>query len=146
MKQKGRSLRGSRMHRDATTTRRGFSLVEVLLALIGMSVAMIGLAGMLLVAARTATQVSARGARGAKQTEQLNYLASLPYAELDSQAGCTSVESGSFPHTRCITVTTLSGSGTKQIQVIIQPLYSTVRPDTTYLTRSVGKQGNPLGT
>ncbi|HJU75151.1 MAG TPA: hypothetical protein VJ717_15525 [Gemmatimonadaceae bacterium] len=146
MKRIGRSPGGTRMRRSATATKTGFSLVEVLFALIGMGVAMIGLAGMLLVAARTATQVSTRSARGAEQTEQLNYLTVLPYAELDSQAGCTRVEAVSFPHTRCITVTTLAGSGTKEIQVIIQPLYSTIKPDTTYLTRSIGKQGNPLGT
>lgn len=147
MTQRSIQFRPAKSRRRVAAARQGFSLVEILVALIGMSVAMIGLAGMLVVAARTATQVSTRNARGAEQTEQLNYLAALPYTDLDNQAGCVFVNDPNFPHTRCVTITTVTdGSGSKQIQVIIRPLNTTVKPDTTYLTRSVGTQANPLGT
>ena len=85
---------------SASAGRRGFSVLEVLLAVIGMSIAMMGMAGMLVQSARSATQVSARTARAATETQQLNRLGALPYDTLESQVGCVTVSTPPFPHTR----------------------------------------------
>ena len=108
---------------------------------------MVGMAGMLATAARTASQVSTRTNRTAVETQQLNRLAALSYAELDAQAGCVTVNTQPMPHTRCIAITSVGGGmGAKQLRLIISPSNALIKPDTTYLTRSKGPAANPLGT
>jgi Tfp pilus assembly protein PilV len=117
-----------------------------MVSLVITSIAIIGLGGLLLTTARTATQASVRNARSAVATQQLNRLAATPYGTLESKAGCVSVSNPPFPHTRCATVTALSGgSGTKQVRLIVTPLNTTVRADTLYLTRTSGAATNPAG-
>jgi prepilin-type N-terminal cleavage/methylation domain-containing protein len=140
------SARLVRLHvrRRSTRTRRGFGLIEVMVSLVITSIAMVGLGGMLVHAARTATQVTVRNSRSAVATQTLNRLAAVPYATLESKAGCLTVTTQPFPHTRCVSVTAVAGgSGTKQLRVIITPQNTTVRADTLYLTRTSGAAINP---
>jgi len=119
-------------------------LIEVMVSLVITSIAMVGLGGMLVHAARTATQVTVRNSRSAVATQTLNRLAAVPYATLESKAGCLTVTTPPFPHTRCVSVTAVAGgSGTKQLRVIITPQNTTVRADTLYLTRTSGAAINP---
>jgi hypothetical protein len=128
-----------------STARRGISVVEVLIALIAMSIASIGLAGMLLHTARTATLISVRNARSAVATQHLNRLAALPYTMLETQVGCVSTTARPFPHTRCVTITNISGGlGAKQVRLIVRPLSTTLRPDTLYITRTQGSAASPI--
>jgi hypothetical protein len=142
-----RSLRHRRStlaRRSASLGRSGFSLLECLFALVGTSIATIGMAGMLLHASLNATQISGRGARAAVAIQQLNRLAALPYDSLDSQAGCVNRTTAPFPHRTCIAITPLvGGAGGKTMQLIITPLSSSIKPDTSFLTRSKGTT-NPL--
>jgi type II secretory pathway pseudopilin PulG len=139
-----RWVRSARSRRLASSGRPGFSLLEILFAVVCMSIAMMGMAGMLVVGARTTTQISARSARGAVQLQLMNRLATLPYDSLDSQAGCATVSAQPFQHTSCIALTNVSGgSGAKAIRLIVTPLTAIIKPDTTYLTRSNGTV-NPL--
>lgn len=105
---------------------------------------MMGMAGLLVVGARTTTQISARSARGAVQIQLMNRLATLPYDSLDSQVGCETVSALPFQHTSCIALTNVSGgSGAKAMRLIVTPLTASIKPDTLYLTRSSGTV-NPL--
>jgi len=140
------SVQFIRLHvrRRSTRKRRGFGLIEVMVSLVITSIAMVGLGGMLVHAARTATQASVRNSRSAVAMQTLNRLAAVPYATLDSKAGCVSVSAQPFPHTRCVSVTTVSGgSGTKVVRLIVRPQNTTVRADTLYLTRTSGAAINP---
>ncbi|HJU74319.1 MAG TPA: prepilin-type N-terminal cleavage/methylation domain-containing protein [Gemmatimonadaceae bacterium] len=140
-----RTSRSTRTARRLARGRRGFGLVEILFAVVITTIAMIGLAGMLLHSARAATLVSIRNARSAAASQQLNRLAAAPYATLDSQAGCVTVSIQPFPHTRCIAVQAIAGgSGAKQLRLIIRPVNTRVRADTLYLTRTLGATVNPV--
>ena len=135
----------TRVRRRGLRDRRGFGLVEVLIAVVITSVAIVGLAGMLLTSSRTATLASVRNARSAVATQQLNRLAAVPYATLESKAGCTTVSTQPFPHSRCVSVTAATGgAGTKQVRLIVTPLNPAVRADTLYLTRTSGAAVNPV--
>lgn len=130
--------------RRLTRARRGFGLLEVMFSVVVTSIAMIGLSGMLLTSARTATFASIRNARSAVATQHINRLAATPYATLESKAGCVTVSTQPFPHTRCVTVAAVAGgSGTKQVRLIVTPQNTTVRADTLYLTRTSGASINP---
>ena len=125
--------------------RAGFGIIEVIVALMLFAMTMMGMAGMLMQAARTATEMSTRTGRAATQTQMLNRLATLPYDMLSSQVGCVTVTGRAFPNTSCIAVTDISGgSGSKLVRLIVTPIDSRLRADTAYLTRSVGAPVNPL--
>ena len=125
--------------------RAGFGVIEAMVALIVLAMAMMGLAGMLMQAARVATTMSARTGRAATQTKTLNRLAALPYDSLATKVGCVTIAVQPFPHTSCITVTDVAGgSGSKLVRLIITPTDTRLRADTSYLTRSVGAPTNPL--
>lgn len=128
-------------------SRQGFGLVEVLFAMAVTSIAIIGLGGMLVHSARAATQSSTRSSRAAIEAQQLNRLGALAYDSLDAQAGCVTVSTQPLPHSRCISVTNVGGGmGAKELRLIISPSNASIKPDTTYLTRSKGQPASPLGT
>jgi prepilin-type N-terminal cleavage/methylation domain-containing protein len=144
MRISNRRIRSTAAPRSA---RRGFGLVEILFAIVVSSIAMLGLGGMLVTGARTATQISTRTNRAAIAAQQLNRIASLSYDVLDAQAGCVAVSTPPLAHTRCISISNVGGGmGAKQVRLIITPSNSVLKPDTTYLTRSKGQTVNPLGT
>ena len=125
--------------------RAGFGVIEVMVALMLFAMAMMGMAGMLMKAAHTATEMSTRTGRSATQTKTLNRLATLPYDMLPAEVGCETVSGRPFPHTSCIAVTDISGgSGFRLVRLIVTPTDGRLRADTAYLTRSVGAPINPL--
>lgn len=115
-------------------SRSGFGLIEIIVALVVATIGMLGLAGMLLQIGRRSTQISGQNSRGAVATQVMNRLAALPYDQLPSAAGCTTVSGAPFSYTQCISV--LTGAGYKSIRLVITPANPRVRADTTYLTRS----------
>ena len=142
-----RDTRGVRSASSRFRSRQGFGLVEVLFAMAVTSIAIISLGGMLLHSSRAAAQSSTRSSRAAIEAQQLNRLGALAYDLLDAQAGCVTVTTQPLPHTRCISVTNIGGGmGAKELRLIISPSNSSIKPDTTYLTRSKGQTASPLGT
>ncbi|HEV8365268.1 MAG TPA: prepilin-type N-terminal cleavage/methylation domain-containing protein [Gemmatimonadaceae bacterium] len=144
MMQRSARLLHTPVRRRSTRARRGFGLIEVMFAVVITSIAIVGMGGMLVQASRIATRVSVRNSRSAVATLTLNRLAAVPYATLESKAGCVTVTAQPFPHTRCVAVVPIAGgSGAKQLQLIIRPQNTAVRPDTLYLTRTSGASINP---
>jgi len=134
---RGRSLK-HRSHRRAfgirLRSRRVIGLIEVMIALVVMTIGLLGTAGMLLQVARRASQLSTQTGRAATETQVLNRIAALPYDRLASIAGCVSVTDAPFSYTQCISV--MDAGGYKSIRLVITPANARIRPDTTYLTRS----------
>ena len=125
--------------------RAGFGVVEVIVALLLFAMAMMGMAGMLVQAAQTATQMETRTGRAATQTKALNRLATLPYESLPAEVGCRTVTTRPFPHVSCVAVTDVSGgTDSRLVRLIIRPTDGRLRADTAWLTRSVGAPINPL--
>lgn len=110
-----------------------------------MTLGLLGLAGMTAAAARKAMASSVAGNRVATVLQEVNRLGAISYDSLPSAVGCQTFASAEFPHTRCISVTDISGgSGYRRVQVIITPASIIAKPETTYFTRSKGKAKNPL--
>jgi prepilin-type N-terminal cleavage/methylation domain-containing protein len=143
MKSLSRCRPRMRRLRQNRTCRRGFSLVEVLVGLVVLTIGMLGTAGTLLHAARAATKMTSQSGREATELQLLNRLASLPYSTLESAAGCKDLsKSSTFPHLQCVSVNLLGS--TKVVRVIITPNDRRLRADTSYLTRSSGVAVSPL--
>ncbi len=126
-------------------SRDGITVVEVLVGLIVLTIGMLGTAGMLAAAGRRATQMGTLSGRSATETLEINRLASIPYDLLSTATGCVTVTQLPFPHTRCISLTDISGGlGYKQVRLVITPSNGRLRADTVYLNRTAGAAINPL--
>jgi prepilin-type N-terminal cleavage/methylation domain-containing protein len=117
-------------------TARGFTLVEIVVALTLLSLILVGIAQMTLVLSRRTRGVSAAAARSAIITEQINRFAAIPWAELPAPGSTvsTTVSSSPLPHTRTVIVEGVS-SMLRRVTIIITPLNTAYRPDTIVLRR-----------
>lgn len=122
-------------------------MVEVLVAMIILSIGLLGTAGMTISAARRGTWLSTQSGRDGIILQELNKLASMPYDSLSARAGCKTTTSTSLTYTRCIAVTDIAdGSGYKRVRLIVSPAASWTRPDTMYINRVRGAIAmNPYG-
>jgi prepilin-type N-terminal cleavage/methylation domain-containing protein len=120
----------------------GLSLVEVLVAITLLAVVLTSIAAMSYKAARQAVNTSSSSYRQGVMMQEINRMTALPFTSLAGQAGCTTVSTGTFPHTRCIAV---SGN-TQQVMVslIVTPAMPGVAADTVTFTRTRPPLGNPL--
>jgi prepilin-type N-terminal cleavage/methylation domain-containing protein len=125
--------------------RSGVSLVEVLVAIVLMGTVLTSLAGLTFTAARQSVRVAGSTYRQAVIQQEANRVAALPFASLTGLSGCRTVSSGTFPHTVCITVTTVSAVR-RQVQVVVTPSQPGVRPDTLRFERTNPPTSNPLST
>lgn len=125
-------------------TRRGISLIEVMVALT--------LFGLLATVHTLATmryglraRVAAVGAsRAAAAATALDLFSTIPRGSIAGAVGCQSiVDDPTYPHTRCVTATAVTGSLTR-LQVIITPDNTALRPDTLYVDRVTGSATPPF--
>ena len=127
--------------------RRGVAVIEIMVAMVIFAIALLGAAGMTVVAARRATGLSTQSSRDGIMLQELNKLASVHYDSLAARVGCNTASSGSLTYTRCIAVTDMSGgNGYKRVRLIVTPSTSWARPDTMFLNRAKGPIAlNPFG-
>ena len=129
------------------SNRKGVALVEILVAMVILSIGLLGAAGMTVSAARRSTWMSTQSGRDGIILQELNKLASVPYDSLSARVGCTSTAATSLTYTRCIAVTDVTeGTGYKRVRLIVSPSAAWARPDTVYLNRVRGAIAiNPFG-
>jgi hypothetical protein len=117
--------------------------VEVMVAMSVMVLGVVGLAGMTVSAGKRAMTIRGAGGRVATQTQVVDQLMVLPYAQLPSKVGCTSVSVMPYAHSRCTTVTDVS-SDRRQITVVFTPVSRLLRPDTVVFERSNTPTSSPF--
>ena len=123
--------------------RRGAALVEVMVALSVLVLGLSGVAGMTVSAGKRAATLTGVGGRIAVQTQVVDQIMVLPYSQLASKAGCTSVATMPYPHTRCTTVTDVT-SDRRQITIVFTPTSRLLRADTLVVERSNASSGSPF--
>ncbi len=126
--------------------RKGASVLDVMVAMVVLSIGMLGVAGMTAIAARKATSMATQSGRDGIAAQEMNKLASLPYDTLATRSGCTNGMSGTMSYTRCITITdvTSGDQSYKRVRIIVTPSGSWGKPDTVYVNRAKGALTNPL--
>lgn len=114
---------------------RGFTLIEVMIALAVFSVVLIPLAQLSFHAA-VASRFSAGVAhRNAAMTELVGRLQTMPLDSLDEKAACGEVKDTGFSYEWCVSVYK-SSKNERLVQVVITPEDDQVRPDTFDFRRS----------
>lgn len=123
------------MTRLELTSRPGVSLVETLVAITLMAVVLSGLGGMAFTASRQTVTLSATNLRQGMLTQEVNRLTAWPFDDLPATAGCVTVTTGTFPHQRCTTVTTVN-STRRVVRIIVTPTQAGIRPDSMTFERT----------
>jgi hypothetical protein len=131
-----------------SSNRKGIAVLEIMVAMIILSIGLLGAAGMTVSAARRASGLSTTSSRDGIILQELNKLAAVPYDSLTPRVGCSTATTDNLTYTRCIAVTDITdGSGYKRVRLIVSPSTSWARPDTVYLNRAKGPiTVNPFGT
>jgi prepilin-type N-terminal cleavage/methylation domain-containing protein len=130
-----------------TFSRRGFTLIEIMIAMTILVVMLGGFAALTFQYIRNAETASATMARAAIVNEQVQSLTALPFDSLSQRAGCISVTTGPLAYRRCITLTTVSSTQVT-VTLIITPTSTLikVKADTTAFDRTKPVTYNPLKT
>ena len=128
-------LHRARTDRSAPGGRAGFSLVEIVVAMMLLSVTLLALAALM-------TQVAAQGRatevvsqRNAALIQNVNYFTALSYEALDpAMAGCQTVESGMMPYERCVEIT--QAGSTRTVKIKVTPENTAYRADSAIFERT----------
>lgn len=124
--------------------RGGFTLIEVLVAMVLVSIAMLGLGPVTLRVAQMSREFTVVSQRTGVLAGEVSRLEVQPFDALAAGTSCQMDSTSSVPHTTCTTVADV-GAETKQVTVIVTPLDGTAA-DTSVLERSKGASSNPLDT
>lgn len=123
--------------------KRGFSMIEVMVAMVLLAIVLLGLAPITLSMARQTRLSTTITQRTAVLAGEVDRLTAVDFTSLPSVGtACTSFSMSGFPHTKCITVADVN-SKTKRVTVIVTP-NNGAAADTTIFERSKGGGSNPL--
>ncbi len=122
----------------ASNRERGFTLIEIMVAMTLLSITLVSLAAWTYHVARRSVNSAAVAYRTAALTEQVGRLTVLPFANLDAEdtgVDCPQITDPPFPHTRCITVTMVSAT-VRDVLVVITPDNTQFRPESLLFERT----------
>jgi prepilin-type N-terminal cleavage/methylation domain-containing protein len=142
----GLSAQRAQGHLSVRRVRRGMSLIEVLVAVVLLSIVLTSLAALTFSVARQSVAIAGTTYRSGATAEETNRLMVLPFDSLGNAVGCATVNTSAYPYTRCVTLTTLSPK-VKSVTLIVSVLTSPAPPpDTVTFTRSGLPKYNPFNT
>ena len=124
--------------------REGFSIVEVLAAVIIMSIILTVLGGLTFFTAQQAVRADNTMVREAASLEMVNRFATMPFANVDASAGCDSTGGANNWYQRCAVV---AGAGNlRTITITTTPMQRNIPASTVTIVRNAPASGNPLCT
>ena len=122
-------------HAQPMSRRDGFTLVEIVVAMMILSVVMVTLAGLTFQTARRALTSQGIDQRQAVLQQQANMMAAVPYDSLGNFTGCTTVTTP-FAYTRCITMTTPVNNMRRMTVIVTPTMGNTWAPDTIQIDKA----------
>jgi len=141
------SLRSSSRATGAATpqTRKGFVIVEVIVAMVLLGVAITSLAALVWSVSRSSIRTTGDAYKNGVLMQEVNRLEGLPYDSIANGTSGYSVSSGVYAHSRVVTVAEPIVN-IKTINVVITPVNSKYKPDTVAFTRTRARTSKVLCT
>ncbi len=121
--------------------RAGFTLVEIMMAVVIFSVVILALEGLSFRVAKSSTRATDQALGMATLQEKVTRASNTTFDSLGTIAGCDTTLSGLYKVVGCTSVTTLSPR-LDSIQIIVQTTLPGARPDTLNMQR--GKERRPV--
>jgi prepilin-type N-terminal cleavage/methylation domain-containing protein len=119
-----------------TKERKGFSVVEVLVAMVLLAIAVSSLAALTYSVSQNGMIATGNAYRNGVLMQEVNRLEGIPYASVAVGTTTQTVTGGTYPHTTVITVTEPNANLIKNVKIIITPTQARIRPDTAIFIRT----------
>jgi prepilin-type N-terminal cleavage/methylation domain-containing protein len=126
-----------------SAARRGFSLVEVIVAIALFGITMSALGGLSLAVARQSVAGWGTAQRTAALAARVNDISVVPFAQLDGRAGCTTITTQPFPRQECIAVGNVTTTR-KRVRITITPANTSIDPVVSEFERTQPPALNPF--
>jgi prepilin-type N-terminal cleavage/methylation domain-containing protein len=145
------SLRKSDRAGNAAATatskaRKGFVLVEVIVAMVLLAVAVTSLAAMMYSVSQSGQKATGNAYRNGVLMQEVNRLEGIPYDSVTVGTSSASVSTGVYAHTRTITISEPVANVIKSVTIVITPVNSLYKPDTASFTRTKARSSRVLCT
>jgi len=130
----------------ASEPRKGFVLVEVIVAMVLLAVAVSSLAAMMYSVSQSGMKATGNAYRNGVLMHEVNRLEGIPYDSIRVGTSSVTVSTAPYPHTRVITVSEPVANVVKTIRVVITPVNVRFKPDTVSFTRTKARTSKVLCT
>ncbi|HJQ53104.1 MAG TPA: prepilin-type N-terminal cleavage/methylation domain-containing protein [Gemmatimonadaceae bacterium] len=127
-------------------SRKGFVLVEVIVAMVLLAVAVSSLAALVYSVSRSGLAATGSAYRNGVLMQEVNRLETLPYDSVRVGSVSTTVSTQPYPHTRIVTVSEPVANVVKTITVVVTPANTAFKPDTVKFTRTKARTSKVLCT
>lgn len=123
--------------RKSPRPRRGFAMIEVIVAMFILTVVMSSLAVLMVQVAKGSFKSVGGAYRNGVLLQEVNRLEALPYDSLPLGVTTAAVTALPYPHTRQVTITTVAVN-VKSIKLVITPSIAVYKRDSAIFTRTLG--------
>ncbi|HXY68716.1 MAG TPA: prepilin-type N-terminal cleavage/methylation domain-containing protein [Gemmatimonadales bacterium] len=120
---------------------RGFTLVEIMMAVVIFSVVILSLVGLSYRVAKYSTRATDQALGMSALLAKVDRAATIPFDSLPTLVGCDTTQSGLYRVWGCTAVTILSPR-LDSVQIIVTSTLPAARPDTVNMQR--GKERRPV--
>lgn len=125
--------------------RRGFTLIEVIVAMLLLAIAVSSLAALTHSVSQSSIKVTGAAYRNGILMQEVNRLIALPYDSVAVGVFSYSATSGPYPHTRVITVASPVDK-VKTVNIVVTPTNPLYKPDTLKFIRTNARTSKVLCT
>ena len=142
------SLSRSRRSHQRPRMRRGFSVVEVVVAIVLLGVALSTLGVLAFTASRRNMTVANAAYRSAAMRYMFDRYSAMDYDDLNpaTQSLDSTITTGPMPHRRQAIFVTTTNPNEHQVRLIVTPRNTLIAPETTFVRRFRWATENPLNT
>ena len=126
--------------------RKGFALIEVIVAMVLLAVAVSSLAALMYSVSQNGMKATGNAYRNGVLMHEVNRLEGIPYDSIAIGSSSVAVSTMPYPHTRVITVTEPVARTIKSITVVITPVNVKFKPDTVSFIRTRARTSRALCT
>lgn len=127
-------------------SRKGVALVEVIVAMVLLAIAVSSLAGLVYSVSQSGIKNTGNAFRNGVVMQEVNRLEGIPYDSVTNGTSTFQVSTGTYPHTRVVTVAEPIAQRVKTITVIVTPANPKYKPDTISFIRTKAKTSKVLCT
>ena len=146
IKPSGRTSSAPEVQAAGRRIRKGFVLVEVIVAMVLLAVAVSSLAALVYSVSRSGLAATGSAYRNGVLMQEVNRLETLPYDSVRAGSFSTTVTAQPYPHTRLVTISEPVANVVKTITVVVIPANSAFKPDTVMFTRTKARTSHVLCT